>query len=505
MTSMTQTKSVAVIGAGLGGLSAAVRLARAGFDVTVYEQNATPGGKAQSLDLGDFHFDTGPSVVTMPDVIADLFMEAGEDMRDHLTFEPLDISCQYLYKDGSVLRAFHDTSAFAREVQTHTRDSAEAVQRFFKHTTGLYQRTREFFLENSPLEFLRTSGLKGLMTLPQCLFIDCFRSMHTANARFFTDPRLTQLFDRYATYNGSNPYQAPATLNVIAYVEHLLGTHFTKGGIYQIVQALTDLAQRQGVRVQLNAPVRRIVVERQKVKGVELDQGFQAYDLVVSNVDVDATVERLLDNADHHNKNVRQQQQFSSSGLVFYWGVKGEHASLGVNNIIFGSDYAQEFTDIFQRRVCPRDPTVYIHISSKYNSAFAPPGCENWFVMINAPATLDCDWTAEAQRVKPLILSKIKQIAGIDLEGKIVQEACFTPATLAERNGDVNGRLYGLSSNSMWSAFLRPNNRYRKVKGLYFCGGSTHPGGGIPLVLLSGKIVRDMIVRDGWSSPAGAG
>ncbi len=483
-------RKVAIVGAGLGGLAASIRLAVEGFDVDVYEQSSHPGGKAGCLAKDGFRFDTGPSLLTMPFVIEELFECAGENIEEYLQLKKLDVLCKYFWDDGTILNAYSDTNKFANEMENKTNDSATDILDYLKYCKRIFELTGDIFLFKNPKELSGYLSAKAFKTLLNIKGLDSFRSMHKANASFFKNKKTVQLFDRYATYNGSNPFEAPATFNLIQHVEYNLGGYIAGKGMYSVSNALYQLAQKKGVNFYFNNKVDQIFYDKNIISGIGINGKIKHYKKVISNTDVSATFKYLLRDEKNINKD-----SLSSSGIVFYWGVQGNHKNLDIHNILFSSDYEKEFDDIFNRKVIPDYPTIYIYISSKFNKDDAPEGCENWFVMINTPP-LQEKLNIGIPKLKKIILEKINNILGIDLTNKIVVEKFLTPDLMELKTGSYKGSIYGLSSNSMFSAFLRHSSKSKKYKGLYFCGGTVHPGGGIPLVLLSGKNAAQAIIKD---------
>ena len=484
---------VAVVGAGLGGLSAAIRLAHAGYRVDLYDQQSMVGGKAGTETQGGFRFDTGPSLLTMPHVFQQLFEEVGQRLEDHLGFIPLAPICHYFFPDGTRLCSYSDIERFGGEITAKTLDNGQTLHRYLAHGKKIYENTAELFLWNSLHElssYFRLFALKSLLALRK---IDAFRSMDAANRSFFKDPRMVQLFNRYATYNGSDPYKVPATLNIIPYVEYGLGGYAVEGGIYSIPSALSGLAKKQGVRLILGTRVEQILVTNREIRGIRAAGERLDYDIVVSNADVLRTYEDLLEDPEAPLSRRYKSLEPSSSGLVFFWGMKDSFPEFGVNNIFFSEDYPREFRELFVEKVCPNEPTVYVNITSKVTPQDAPAGGENWFVLINAPCNVGQDWQREVAASRSRILLRLEQGLRRSVEGSISTEQVMTPADIEGNTGSRLGSLYGISSNTAMAAFLRHPNRSRRYRGLYFCGGSVHPGGGMPLAILSGKIVADLI------------
>ena len=493
---MNETVEISVIGAGLGGLSAAIRLSSAGYKVNVYEKNSFPGGKAGSLSSEGFRFDTGPTLLTMPFVLEDLFESAGVKIENYLSIIRPEINCRYYYHDGTVLNAYSDTDRLALEIENKTSDSRDSLNRYLNYCGKIYDLAGELFLFKSPTRIWTYFNLKAFGTLLRLNQIDPFRTMDAAVRSFFKDEKLIELFDRYATYNGSNPFEAPATLNIIPHVELSLGGYIAEGGMHSVTESLYRIAREKGVKFYFNSEVSEILICDDKVSGIKTEKKIFKSDAVISNADVAWTYSNLISDNSVINMQDKRKKTPSMSGIVFYWGIKGIHEELDLHNILFSYNYKKEFEQIFSEHICPDDPTVYIHISSKINKQDAPDGCENWFVMVNAPYVNGQNWEKEIRRVRIKVKEKIKNRLNIDLNGKIITENIMSPVDIERTTYSTSGSIYGYSSNSRYSAFFRHPNYSSKIKGLYFCGGSVHPGGGVPLVLLSGKIASELLKAD---------
>lgn len=484
------TKAV-VIGSGIGGIAAAIRLAVKGYDVTVLEAHDTPGGKLNELRMNGYRFDMGPSLFTLPEEVDALFTIAGEQVKDHFAYAPLEVITRYFYPDGSTITAWQDVSRLAQEIEEKTADDAQTFKAFLEYSKQIYELTKDTFLFRSLHKVSTFTTPEVRKALSQIHKLDLWRTMHQANAAHFKDPRLVQLFDRYATYNGSNPYQAPATLNVIPHLEHQIGAFFPAKGMYDITRSLVALAERQGVTFKYQSPATKVIQERGRVKGVMVKDRMMPASVVVSDVDITHFYRHLLPEIKVPGRYFNQPR--SSSALIFYWGMDRTFPELDLHNIFFTRDYHREFEAIFTEKGFNADPTIYVFISSKQIPDDAPKGGENWFVMINMPHNTGQDWDQLIAQERRVVQQKLSARLKVPIAKHITCEHILDPRGIEQRTGSHLGALYGNSSNSRFAAFLRHPNFSRKVKGLYFTGGSVHPGGGIPLCLASARIVDQLI------------
>lgn len=480
-----------VIGSGIGGIAAAIRLAVKGYAVTVLEANASFGGKMTQFTLpGGYRFDAGPSLFTLPQLVDDLFTLAGRNPQDYFRYQRLPIVTQYFWPDGTRLTAHASADDFAREVETKLGIPQDQLHRHLRKVARLYHATANTFLHKSLHKldtYLSPDVLKTLPALPE---LGLTTTMHAANTRAFSDPRLVQLLDRYATYNGSDPYQAPGTLNLIPHLEFNIGAFYPKGGIYAIAQSLVKLGEELGVEFRYQEPVQEILTQGNQATGVRTGLGTYPADVVVSNMDVVPTYRKLLPNQPAPERTLQQPR--SSSALIYYWGISRTFPELDLHNIFFSQNYQREFEHIFQKGTVADDPTVYVNITSKYTPEDAPTGHENWFVMVNVPHNAGQNWEELIQKTRQSVLSKVSQSLDVDITSLITTEKVWDPRGIEADTSSFAGALYGSSSNNRMAAFLRHPNFTSKLKGLYFVGGSVHPGGGIPLCLLSAKIASDL-------------
>lgn len=482
----------AIIGAGIAGIASAIRLAKKGFEVQVFEANRYPGGKlSQFVSPKGFRFDAGPSLFTLPEQVEELFKLCGENPEAHFDYVKLPVACHYFFEDGTFLQAHADHEAFAQEMQDKLGEPRENVVKALKNSAFLYETLAPLFMHKSlhhSSTFFNQEAFKAYGRMPR---LDFFRTMDRANKSFFKDPRSVQLFNRYATYNGSDPYQTPATLNIIPHLEFNIGAFFPTQGMVSITNSLVALAERQGVKFHYGQGVEKILVENKKAKGIRLAGKDLNFDLVVSNMDVVNTYQKLLKEQKQPEKLLRQPK--SSSALIFYWSMGKTFPQLDLHNILFSADYEKEFEHIFKKKSLYDDPTVYINITSKYKKDDAPEGCENWFTMINVPNNQGQDWDRLIAEARENIIKKTSRLLQTDIRPLILEEEYLDPRRIESKTSSWQGALYGNSSNNKYAAFLRHANFHKDIEGLYFCGGSVHPGGGIPLCLLSAKIMSEEV------------
>ncbi|MDW8273216.1 MAG: 1-hydroxycarotenoid 3,4-desaturase CrtD [Chitinophagales bacterium] len=484
-------RKAVIIGSGVAGLATALRLRKRGFDVTVLEAQAQTGGKAKRITKEGFTWGYGPSLLTMPHLIDELFTYCGKNPSDYYEYVRLDPLCKYFFDDGAVVYAWADLERFAESFQ---QAAAEPKQNIHKHLQDIffnYRLTEDIFLKKSVHKLSTYLNYKAFRALLNVHRLGIFTSMNASLEKRFKTPHAVQFFNRYATYNGSNPYRCPATLNVIAAPEYLQGGYMLSNGMPQLIEAMTTLAHEMGVNFCLHTKAEKIEIQNNKAAGVWANGKFYPGDVVVSNMDVQFTYDFLLNQSPKPKRILSQPR--STSAVIFYWGMNRSFSQLDVHNILFSSNYKEEFRHKGELKTIYKDPTVYIFISSKINSSHAPPGCENWFVLVNAPFNCGQDWESLKRDTRASVIRKVKKLLGEDIENNIVTEHVNTPVNIEQDTFSYLGSLYGNSSDNPFSAFLRHPNFSSAIPNLFFCGGSVHPGGGVPLCLLSAKIIDELV------------
>ncbi len=486
-------KTAIVIGGGVGGLAASINMARAGVKVRLFERGPTVGGKLREVDVGGHKMLAGPSVLTMRWIFDELF---DGKLADYVTLAPVDPLCRHFFADGSVLDLFTDEARSRDAIAAFagTRD-ADGYLRWRKHAAKIFDIVRGPFMENAVPSLLDFMSPRALWQMTQ---IDGMRSLWRALEDFFVDPRLRQLFGRYATYNGSSPFHAPATLAVIAHVENAHGIFSVDGGIVRLAEALRRRAEELGVVIACDADVDEIVVEPTGgplatslcARGVRINGAVEWADCVVANCDVADAYGRLLPGAAPARRSLRryEDEELSLSAYVLIAVGATAPMPLGHHNVFFSRDYEREFVDLVVERRPPGEPTVYV-------CSEAP---DRHFILTNAPPLDErgrrIDWSVEASRCRER-MERVLARHGWTLTPTATHE--LAPPEFATRFPSSKGAIYGLASNSRMAAFKRPANTLPGIDGLFFCGGTVHPGAGLPMVALSAKIATKLALQGG--------
>src|SRR6056297_533206 len=487
-------KKITVIGGGIGGLAAASLLAAKGHQVHLFEKNSKPGGKMQEVKASGYRFDTGPSLLTMPFLLEKVFKKCGESMHDYLQLSEVDPICRYFYKDGTVFDNYSDRDKTIQEIKRFAPEDTEGYELFLNRSEEIYDKTADAFLFNPLFEL---SDFKSL-NFRDLVDIDALTTVSKKVDEHVESNYLRSFFKRFTTYNGSSPYQAPATLNVIPHVELNQGGHYVKGGLYSIAEALHKLAKKMGVTFHFNERIEKINISDSSVNGVTLTDGsIKPCDLLFANSDATDTIANLLP-ADAVSEKKRKKQKSlepSCSGFVMLLGCSKVWPQLNHHNIFFSEDYREEFDDIFSKQRMPADPTIYVANTSASDPSHAPENSSNLFILVNAPYNIGQDWALLKEIYSSTIIKKLEKHGLTGLEESIEVNEIITPDLFQKRFGSNRGSIYGTSSNDKFSAFLRPRNKLRGLDNLYLVGGSTHPGGGIPLVVQSAYNAMNLLSR----------
>lgn len=491
---------ISVVGAGIGGMSAAARLAKQGHQVTVFENSDQSGGKCRTEWFGDYAFDTGPSLLTLPAVFRDLFLKTGKRIEHVLDISPVDPAFNYNFADGSKVTFpnLSNPKTYQEIEKSFGISASQSWRQIIERSEKMWEASRDSFIESELTSIWPLLLRKNLIN--QINQISPFTSLRSLSEKLKLDPHLKMIIDRYATYTGSDPRSAPAVLLTIAFVESTFGAWHIKGGIGQLSVALEQRCRDLGVDFQFKSLVTKIVVEQNKVKGVVLSDGkIIKSDLVVSNSDAEYTFNSLIGSEVSSARGERRKLKSATKSLAGFSlllgldNSKSKPVDVDHHNVYFPENYDLEFDQIFTQKVPVTDPTIYL-CAPKDSSMVKGADKEAWFVLVNAPRhepESGWDWKDGGQEYAQKIISKMDDL-GLNVTNRLDFMEYRTPADLENYAMAPGGSIYGTSSNSPVSAFLRARNR-SKVKGLFCVGGSAHPGGGLPLVGISAEIVAKAI------------
>ena len=495
MKSSSSSKTVLIIGAGIGGIATAARLARRGCRVTVLEKNQIPGGRCGQMNIQGYRFDTGATMFLMPDLYAEAFADLGERMEDHLDLRRLDPTYHLVFPDKSRLQLTPDLHGMLEQLEAIEPGSFKQMLRYLGEGRRLYELSihnllgRDFptlFQFINPHMLLLFLRLRALT--PHSRFL----------ARFFKDPKLQMAFSFQDMYMSLSPYESPAVYSLMQYTELADGLYYPMGGMYRVAKSLAAIAEKLGVEFRYNASVEKILVEGQRASGVRLADGQTlTADIVVANADLGYVYRELLP---QDGASARlDRKEYGCATIMFYWGLDKQYPQLGPHNLFLNGDYRQSFVDIFKRHTMPGQPNFYIHAPGRVDPSVAPAGSEALYVAVPVGHINEKnpqDWPALQRKARTFILNRLAELGMPDIEAHIQVETSFIPQDWKNRYNLTRGSAHGLSHKLTQMAYFRPQKRHKRYQNLYFVGASTHPGTGVPTVLVSAKLAAERILEE---------
>ncbi len=490
-----EKRKIIVIGAGIGGIAAAARLARAGYTVTVLEKNDQPGGRCDRMTVDGYTFDTGSTIFLMPELYARAFADLGERMEDHLDLRRIDPTYRLFFQDNSQLRLTSDLEQMQSQLEAFEPGSLGRMLRYLEQAERHYRISMDHIVQRdfqnfaefaSPANLLRFLRMRALVP-----------HWHYA-CSFFRDPRLRIAFTFQDLYMALSPYDSPATYSQMQYVELAEGLWYPRGGMYGIIEAFVSIAEKNGVTFRYNAPVEKILVDGNRATGVSLAGGETlTADLVLANADLGYVYRNLLP-ADGTAKRI-DRMEYGCSTVTFYWGIDRQYPELGPHNVLFSGDYKRNFDAVLKEGALAEEPNFYIHTTSLLDPSTAPPGHDSWVVAVpvgHIRGNGSQDWPAIQSRARAFVLRRLAQAGLADVESHIIVEKGFLPEDWQNRYNLTRGASHGLSHKLLQMGYFRPHNRHARYRNLFFTGASTHPGTSLPMVLNSSRFVVERILRE---------
>jgi phytoene desaturase len=489
------SKSVIVIGAGMGGLAAATHLARRGVKVTILEKNSHAGGRCDRFSREGHHFDAGPTLLVMPLLYEAEFSALGAPMHELLDLQRVDPTYHLVFDNGSHLALTSDMTSMQEQLEALEPGSFSGLVRYMEEGRRHYQVGMEKLVNRdfrSASEFFRLEHLPLIYQLKP--LANHYRNMST----YFDDPRLKAAFTFQDVYMGLSPFEAPATFSMMPYTEMAHGVWYPKGGMYSIVEALVELAQRAGVEFEFNAPVERIDVNGTQARGVVLSDGCQRKaDAVLANADLPYVYKNLLP-ADGEARRL-ERKKFSCSVISFFWGVDKTYPELPPHTLFLTDDYRANFDAIIRDLSLPADPCLYIHAPTRLDAAMAPEGQDTLIGIVpvgHMSENGEQDWAEIRDRARQHVFRRLRTLGITDLEAHIKFEVNYTPLSWRKRYNLMKGSTHGLCHNLTQLAYFRPANKHSRYHNVYFVGASTRPGTGMPTAMVSGRLAAQRITDD---------
>ena len=483
-----------VIGAGIGGIAIAAKLAQEGYQVTVLEKNEIPGGRCGKIEIEGHRFDTGPTLFLMPELYRDAFANLGERLEDHIGLRRVDPTYQIHFADGLDLTLSNDLQVMQTQLEAIEPGSYRNYLRYLQEGYFHYQASLDTVVRRDfrkPFDFFNPQNLLLMLRLKAL-------TKHYKNiGRYFTDERLKFAFIFQNLYMGVHPYKAPALFSLLQHTEFSDGVWFPVGGMNSIIQALAQIAEKSGVSFQYNAPVERILTKKNRAKGVILKDGRQMdADFVVANADLPYVYRELL--PDEGMAQRLSQKKHGCSALVFYWGLNKQYPQLSTHNLFMAKDIRGGFDMIFDDLSLSDEPSFYVHAPVRIDLSLAPAGHDTLTVAIPVPHLDEVnpqDWETLKAQSRRYVLKRFREIGISDLEDHFKFEVCYSPEDWKKRYNLTKGSAHGLSHEILQMGYMRPKNQHARYRNLYFVGASTHPGTGLPSVLVSAKHVSDRILE----------
>jgi phytoene desaturase len=493
---MNEPKKAVIIGAGVGGLATANYLAQNGYAVEIYEKNCKPGGRCGQLIQDGHRFDLGATILLMPSLYKQVLSELGVDLEKDLETTSLEPVYKLFFSDGSDFHFTRIPEQMKSQLETIEPGSYPKYQEYVKEGYEYFNLSMNDLLGKNfdhLFQFVNFKSMRLLLKLKTYLY-------HTDYIkRFFKDPHLRMAFTFQNIYVGQNPYEAPAFFSMLPGAEIAEGALFPKGGMHRVVETLLDLAQKNGVQVHCKKPVEKIIISGNKTEGIMLEDGTIIHaDLVIASADLPYVYNKLL--PESRKSNQLKKKKYSCSAIVFHWGIDKVYTELEHHSVFLNDPYKEGLEKIFKEKSLSENPSFYIHAPVRSDLSAAPENHDTLSVIVPV-AHLDPknnqDWGKLKQKAREGVIRRLEEAGLYDIEEHIKFEVCYLPKTWESSCNVTRGSVFGSLSHSIFQmGYFRPHNQHKKYKNLYFAGGSTHPGNGVPLVLFGAKLTSERILND---------
>ncbi len=490
-------RRVAVVGSGFGGIACAIRLQAAGLSTVLFEARDKPGGRAYVYEDDGFTFDAGPTVITAPESLEEVFAAGGRRMADYVELLPVAPYYRLVWSDGDTFDYGPDAAAMLEEISKRRPEDARGYLDFVEYSKRVFQKGYE---ELAAVPFQRFTDM--LKVAPELVRLRADRSVYATVARFVKDPHVRQALSFHSLLVGGNPFDTSSIYTLIHYLERKWGVFFPRGGTGALVRAMVRLYEELGGELRLSTPVQQITLEQaagRSVHRVESAQGVESFDLVVSNADVHHTYSRLYAGHPKAARRARKLEKldWSMSLFVLHFGVNRVYDGIAHHTVLFGPRYRELLTEIFNGPKLPEDFSLYLHSPTVTDKSLAPPGCSTFYVLSPVPhlGKAEIDWPAVAQQYGDRILASLERLMP-DLRKHVVTRRAFTPADFRSELGAFQGSAFSVAPTLRQSAWFRPHNRDDDIPGLYLVGAGTHPGAGLPGVISSAKATASLVLAD---------
>jgi phytoene desaturase len=490
-----KSKTAIVIGAGIGGISAAIHLAKRDWQVTVIEKNSRPGGRCDRISREGHHFDTGPTLMVMPLLYEAEFAALGAPMRELLDLQRVDPTYHLVFDDGSQLALTSDMQVMREQLESVEPGSFQGLLRYIEEGRRHYHLGMQKLVNR---DFRKASQFFNFANLPLLLQLKPLVNHYSNMGAYFDEPRLKAAFTFQDVYMGLSPFEAPATFSMMPYTELAHGVWYPRGGMYSIVEALVALARQAGVEFVYNTAVARIAVNGRQAHGVELEDGGRLdADALLANADLPYVYQKLLPQDDLAERIA--QKRFSCSVISFFWSVDKPYPALGPHTLFLADDYRANFESIIGDLDLPANPSLYVHAPARLDPAMAPPGQDTLIGIVpvgHLSNNGDQDWGELRDQARRHIFRRLASLGISDLQAHIKSETSFNPLSWRKRYNLVKGSTHGLCHNLTQLGYLRPSNRHPRYQNLYFAGASTHPGTGLPTAMVSGRLSAQRVLDE---------